>query len=102
MLVKYGSLSIFSHDIPISVISIETKVFTIVINIVVGIVLGGQSILGYNIGAGKMNRVRKTYCMILAATLTVGIVSTLIFEICPQVIINIFGTSNNALYNEYV
>lgn len=53
MLAKYGSLSIYGQDIPISVISIETKVFTIVINIVVGIVLGGQPILGYNIGAGK-------------------------------------------------
>ena len=101
MLAKYGSLSIYGQDIPISVISIETKVFTIVINIVVGIVLGGQPILGYNIGAGKMNRVRDTYRMILTATLAVGIVSTLVFEICPQVIINIFGSGNNALYTEY-
>lgn len=80
MLAKYGSLSIYGQDIPISVISIETKVFTIVINIVVGIVLGGQPILGYNIGAGKMNRVRDTYRMILTATLAVGIVSTLVLK----------------------
>ncbi len=101
MLAKYGALSVYGQDIPISVISIETKVFTIVINIVVGIVLGGQPILGYNYGAKKYNRVKETYRTILAATLAVGIVSTLIFEICPQVIINIFGSGNDTLYLEY-
>ncbi len=101
MLAKYGALSIYGQDIPISVISIETKVFTIVINIAVGIVLGGQPILGYNYGARKYNRVKETYRTILIATLAVGVVSTLVFEICPQVVINIFGSGNDALYLEY-
>ncbi|RGY98087.1 MATE family efflux transporter [Clostridium sp. AM58-1XD] len=101
MLAKYGILSIYGQDIPISVISIETKVFTIVINIVVGIVLGGQPILGYNYGAKKYDRVKETYRTILIATLAVGAVSTLIFEICPQVVINIFGSGNDVLYLEY-
>lgn len=101
MLAKYGALSIYGQDIPISVISIETKVFTIVINIVVGIVLGGQPILGYNYGAKKYDRVKETYRTILIATLAVGTVSTLIFEICPQIVINIFGSGDNALYLEY-
>lgn len=101
MLAKYGALSIYGQDIPISVISIETKVFTIVINIVVGIVLGGQPILGYNYGAKKYDRVKETYRTILIATLAVGAVSTLIFEICPQVVIHIFGSGNDALYLDY-
>lgn len=58
-------------------ISIETKVYTIVINIVVGVVLGGQPILGYNYGAEKYDRVRKTYQLILATTLAVGLAATL-------------------------
>ena len=101
MLAKYGALSIYGQDIPISVISIETKVFTIVINIVVGLVLGGQPILGYNYGAKKYDRVKETYRTILIATLAVGVVSTLIFEICPQVVVHIFGSGNDALYLEY-
>lgn len=101
MLAKYGVLSMYGQDIPISAISIETKVFTIVINIVVGIVLGGQPILGYNFGARNYNRVKETYRMILIATCVVGIVFTLIFETCPRIIINIFGSGNNPLYLEY-
>ena len=101
MLAKYGALSIYGQDIPISAISIETKVFTIVINIVVGIVLGGQPILGFNCGAKKYDRVKKTYRTILLATLAVGAVSTLVFVFCPQVVIHIFGSGNDALYLEY-
>lgn len=101
MLAQYGALSVYGQDIPISAISIETKVFTIVINIVVGIVLGGQPILGYNYGAKKYGRVKETYRAILIATLAVGAVSTLIFELCPQAVIYIFGSANDALYLEY-
>lgn len=101
MLAKYGASSVYGQDIPISVISIETKVFTIVINIVVGIVLGGQPILGYNHGAKRYDRVKETYRTILIATLAVGIVSTMIFEVYPQAVINIFGSGNDGLYLAY-
>ena len=100
MLFKYGELSVYGPDIPISVISIETKVFTIVINIVVGLILGAQPILGYNYGAKQYNRVKQTYKTILSVTLGVGIISTLIFELWPQAVIGIFGTGD-ALYQEF-
>lgn len=47
MLVRYGAVSQYGVDIPIAVMGIESKVFTVVINIVVGIVLGCQPIIGY-------------------------------------------------------
>ena len=100
MLVKYGSVSKYGQDIPIAVIGIAMKVFTIVINIVVGIVLGGQPILGYNYGAKKYNRVKEAYKIIFISTLIVGIIATLIFELCPQVIIGMFGAESE-LYNEF-
>ena len=99
-LFHYGELSKYGPDIPISVFSIQTKVYTVVCNIVTGIVLGGQPIFGYNYGARKMDRVRETYKIVLRSTLIVGIVATLIFEICPEVVIGIFG-SGDALYQEF-
>lgn len=101
MLGKYGATSKYGANIPISAISIETKVFTVVINVVVGIVLGGQPILGYNYGAKRYDRVRETYKLIGLSTLAVGIISTLIFELCPQVVIGIFGSTDDALYIEF-
>lgn len=100
MLAKYGTISKYGQDIPIAVIGIAMKVFTIVINIVVGVILGGQPILGFNYGARKYDRVKETFKLVLISTLSVGIISTLIFEICPQVIIKVFGT-HSELYMEF-
>ena len=100
MLAKYGGLSKYGPDIPISVFSIQSKVYTVVCNIVVGIVLGGQPIFGYNYGAGNMDRVRKAYRLVLGATLIVGTVAVLLFELWPQGVIHIFG-AGDALYQEF-
>ena len=100
VLAHYGALSQYGPDIPISVFSIQTKVYTIVCNIVVGIVLGGQPILGYNYGARKLDRVKETYRIVLIASLITGIAATAIFELRPQWIIGLFG-GGNALYEEF-
>ena len=99
-LAHYGMLSKYGQDVPISVFSIQTKVYTVVCNIVTGVVLGGQPIFGYNYGAGKLDRVRQTYKLVLRMTLIVGISAVLLFELWPQGVIAIFG-SGDALYQEF-
>ena len=99
-LAKYGALSKYGQDIPISVFSIQTKVYTVVCNIVVGIVLGGQPIFGYNYGAGNMDRVRQAYRLVLRASLMVGIAAVLLFELCPRAVTGIFG-AGDMLYQEF-
>lgn len=100
MLAKYGALSKYGADIPIAVIGICMKVFTIVINIAVGIVLGAQPILGYNYGAKLYDRVKETFKLVVTSTVIVGLISMLIFEGCPTVIIKMFGTESE-LYMEF-
>ena len=95
MLAKYGALSQYGADIPIAVVGIESKVFTVVINIVVGIVLGCQPVIGYNYGAKKYARVKKLYFLILFYTVIVGLVSTLIFELFPDAVASLFGQPTN-------
>ncbi len=99
-LAHYGALSKYGPDIPISVFSIQTKVYTIVCNIVVGIVLGGQPIFGYNYGARKLDRVRKTYQLVLISSLVVGAAATIVFQLFPTAVISLFG-SGDALYQEF-
>ena len=88
MLAKYGAQSRYGVDIPIAIIGIESKVFTVVINLVVGIVLGCQPIIGYNIGAKKYNRVKKLYRSILFCTILIGVVSTLLFQLAPRAVVS--------------
>lgn len=95
MLAKYGAISHYGVDIPIAIIGIESKVFTVVINLVVGIVLGCQPIIGYNMGAKNYGRVKKLYKSILLCTVVIGAVSTLLFELAPRTVVGIFGMPTN-------
>lgn len=95
MLVRYGAVSQYGVDIPIAVMGIESKVFTVVINIVVGIVLGCQPIIGYNIGAGNYARVKRLFRSILLCTAAVGLAATLLFVLAPHAVARLFGTPTN-------
>lgn len=95
MLAKYGAMSHYGVDIPIAIIGIESKVFTVVVNLVVGIVLGCQPIIGFNMGAKNYGRVKKLYKSILLCTVAIGVISTLLFELAPQAVVGIFGTPTN-------
>lgn len=104
MLVKYGRLSAYGADIPIAIIAIESKVFTVVINIVVGIVLGCQPIIGYNLGAENYGRVKQLYRNILLSTVIIGLAFTVVFEAAPNAVVRIFGApkfSDPDLYWEF-
>lgn len=95
LLAKYGAQSRYGVDIPIAIIGIESKVFTVVINLVVGIVLGCQPIISYNMGARKYDRVKELYRKILLCTVIIGIASTLLFELAPRAVVGMFGAPTN-------
>lgn len=99
-LVKYGAMSEYGADIPMTVMGIVMKVFQIVIAIVVGIAAGSQPIVGYNYGAGHFNRVKKIYKTMIFAEVLVGILATILFEVFPIQIIRLFG-SEDGLYNQF-
>jgi len=91
----------FGSVIPLAVVGIVMKVFGIVISIVIGISLGGQPIIGFNMGAGNFARVKETARVILRLVLAIGAVVFLIFEFLPDLVISIFGKGNSPEYIEY-
>ena len=104
---KYGYKTISSTGVaygvvtPLAVIGICMKVFGIVVSIIIGVSLGGMPIIGYNIGAGNINRVKETIKYILITNLIIGIIAFILFELFPTFIINIFGSENSPEYIEY-
>lgn len=100
MVGRYGPESVYGADIPLSVVGIVMKVFGIVIAFAVGIAVGGQPIVGYNYGAGNFSRVQETAKKILLADVVVGMIALLLFELCPQVIVRLFGSESD-LYSQY-
>lgn len=94
-LAKYGASSKYGVDIPVAMIGIESKIFTVVINLVVGIALGCQPIISYNMGAKKYDRVRELYRKIMVCTIAIGLVFTALFELAPNFVVGLFGVPNN-------
>ena len=94
-LAKYGAMTKFGADIPIAIIGIQSKVFTVVINLVVGIVLGCQPIVSFNMGAKKYDRIKELYKKIIFCALVIGISFTAIFQLAPEFVIKLFGVPSN-------
>ncbi|MGN0999463.1 MAG: MATE family efflux transporter [Faecousia sp.] len=103
MIRKYGALdAIFSQSqyaqIPMAVVGIVMKFFQIVISIVVGMAAGCIPIVGFNMGAGLNDRVKKLFTKLLIAEAAVGAVALFIVEVLPRQLIGIFGAANESVY----
>ena len=103
MTMKYGALDpVFGQEefaqIPMAVLGIVMKFFQIVIAIAVGLSAGCIPVVGYNIGAGLRDRVKKLFIMLLRAELITGVIALLIVELLPNQLINIFGAANESSY----
>ncbi|MGN8649937.1 MATE family efflux transporter [Eubacterium pyruvativorans] len=103
MIRKYGALDpVFGQEqyaqIPMAVVGIVMKFFQIVISIVVGMAAGCIPVVGFNMGAGKKDRVKELFTKLLIAEATVGLIALLIVELFPQQLINIFGAANESVY----
>ena len=99
-LTKYGAQSKYGSEIPLSALGIVMKVNQIMNSIVIGLAAGAQPIIGFNFGAKKYDRVLKTYGFTVKVGLIITFIGTAIFQLCPQVIIKLFGQENE-LYNEF-
>lgn len=103
MIQKYGALDpVFSQaqyaQIPMAVVGIVMKFFQIVISIAVGTAAGCIPIVGFNIGAGRKDRVKSLFSRLLLTEALVGAAALLIVELCPKQLINLFGAANESVY----
>lgn len=103
MLKKYGALDpIFGQDmysqIPMAVIGIVMKFFQIVISVVIGMAAGCIPVVGYNVGAGRNDRVKKLLTRLLIAEAAVGAIGLIAVELFPRQLIGIFGAANESVY----
>ncbi|MBQ8160356.1 MAG: MATE family efflux transporter [Clostridia bacterium] len=101
MIQKYGALdAVFSNpeyaQIPMAVVGIVMKFFQIVISIAVGLAAGCIPVVGYNVGAGRRDRVKALFTRLLTCEALVGAVALIIVEFFPRALIGIFGAANES------
>lgn len=100
MLTKYGAMSKYGPEIPLTAMGIVMKVNQILISVLVGIAAGSQPIIGYNYGSGDYARVKKTLGIAVVSAEIVTVIAFLIFQLSPMAVISLFG-SEEGLYNEF-
>ena len=99
-IIKYGALSKFGPDIPITVFGIVMKVNQIMMSIILGICSATQPLFGFNYGANKIKRVKSIFKITTVATLIIGLIGMACLQLFPDKIIALFGQENE-LYNEF-
>lgn len=100
-IVNYGSDDVPVDrltQIPMAVVGIVMKFFQIVISIVIGMAAGCIPIVGFNVGAGRKDRVKELFTKLLISEAVVGLIALLIVEFLPNQLINIFGARKESDY----
>jgi putative MATE family efflux protein len=100
LLTKYGALSTYGPDIPITTFGLCMKVSMIAFSIAIGVASGSQPIIGFNYGAQKYDRVRRTFLLSAAVCSIITFASWIVFQCFPLQLIRIFGTASS-LYEEF-
>lgn len=100
VLVKYGAMSKYGEDIPMTAIGIVMKVNSVLTNIIAGIAIGGQPIISFNYGAKQFGRVKKTFKILTVTAVVVSGIAFLCFQLVPETISGIFGNESE-LYTEF-
>lgn len=99
-LVAYGALSKYGADIPLAALGVTAKISQLVTSMVLGLATGIQPILGYNYGAGRYDRVKRTYRLALLFTTAIMMAAFLLFQLRPAAVVGIFGNESE-LYMEF-
>ena len=103
MIHKYGASDpIFGKpeysQIPMAVIGIVMKFFQIVISIVVGLSASCTPITAFNMGAGRPDRVKSLFTLLLKCETVLGVIAFVIVEFFPANIASLFGASGESVY----
>lgn len=99
-LVYYGDLSPIGGDVALSAMGVVMKIAMIMGAFGIGVGIGAQPILGYNRGARKFDRIRKTYRMAVIFATVLIFVCWIFCQTMPETIIGIFG-KDNAGFTEF-
>ena len=102
MMTKYGALTKYGADIPLSVYGVISKINSLYISTILGISIGAQPIIGFNYGAGNYERVKETLRKVLTINLVVGLIFNIIFYLFPKEIVSIFIANSDPNYKLFL
>ena len=96
------SLQKYGGDMAVASMSILNSVMQFVMLLLPGLVQGAQPLLSYNLGAGNIKRVKKTFRLLLVSCVAGSFLIWLLCMICPQIVAGIFTNDTELIqYTEW-
>ena len=86
-----SSLQAYGGDLAVGAMTILASLMQVLSLPIMGIAQGAQPIAGFNFGAGKNDRVRKTFKLLLISSVTFSVSLWLAMMLIPQVFISLFN-----------
>ena len=102
IMTKFGAKSVYGADIPLSVYGVLSKINSIYVSIILGVSIGVQPIIGFNFGAGNIDRVKEVLKKVIILNFLIGIAFNIILYCFPKEIVSIFITSSDANYDLFM
>lgn len=102
VMTRFGRVSKFGSDIPLSVYGVISKINSLFISTVLGTSIGVQPIIGFNYGAGNELRVKETMKKVLTINFVVGIIFNILFVLFPKQITELFISKQDASYELFI
>ena len=93
-LTYYGALSSYGADIPLAATGIVMKVNQVYFSVCIGVAQGIQPIASFNRGAGKFDRVKRTYLLAVTCNTVISTIAFIVFQTLPRQILGMFGSGS--------
>ena len=93
-LAKYGGISSIGAVNALASIGVINRIGMFVVMPLIGISIALQPLLGFNYGARKIDRVRKTLWLGIAIATGIALIEWIAIMVFPEAIINAFGIRN--------
>jgi putative MATE family efflux protein len=91
------SLRIYGGDIAVSGMGVVSSLSTLILMPIFGINQGAQPIIGYNYGAKKYHRVRKTLKLAIIAATTISCIGFIVTRLFPEQLVSLFNREDKNL-----
>lgn len=89
--ISNNTLKIYGGDLAIGAMATISAIAMMFLMPIFGINQGSQPIIGYNYGAKKYDRAKKTYLISTAVSIIILLIGFLVIEIFPRTIIGLFN-----------
>lgn len=92
-----SSLAKFGGDVAVGAMTILSSIMQLQFLPVQGLGQGAQPLISFNYGAGKIDRVKKTFRILLASSLVYTLIFWLMVELFPGIFVRLFNNNSPTL-----